>query len=130
MKVRFEHFISREMVKDNQEWLFVFGDNLEQTGFGGQAKEMRGEPNSHGIPTKRKPTNQPDAFFKDRPDEIIAVLDAMSSLLRRATSGQYKGIIWPYAGIGTGLAQLDTKSPGILDIIVTFEQTLDDKFYL
>jgi redox-sensitive bicupin YhaK (pirin superfamily) len=29
--------------------LFVFGDNLRRTGFGGQAAEMRGEPNAVGI---------------------------------------------------------------------------------
>ena len=55
--------ISRAYVRANRDKLFLFGDNLERRGFGGQAAAMRGEPNAVGIPTKKKPSYAGDAFF-------------------------------------------------------------------
>ncbi len=43
----------------------MFGDNLVCRGLGGQAKEMRGEPNAVGYPTKRRPSMTSSAFFDD-----------------------------------------------------------------
>jgi hypothetical protein len=43
----------------------VFGDNGRRIGFGGQAKEMRGEPNAIGVATNWEPSNRPNAFFSD-----------------------------------------------------------------
>lgn len=48
----------------NPKVLYVFGDNLERKGFGGQAYEMRGEPNAFGIATKRLASHYfPDSYF-------------------------------------------------------------------
>lgn len=41
--------IMRRDLLDNQDKLYVFGDNMVRRGFGGQAREMRGEPNAVGI---------------------------------------------------------------------------------
>src|SRR5687768_3383693 len=60
-----EH-ISREMVRGEKDKIFLFGDNLAGRGYGGQAKEMRGEENAIGIPTKKAPSNNPNAFFTDK----------------------------------------------------------------
>jgi hypothetical protein len=49
-----------------RQWItpfYVFGDNGRRIGFGGQAKEMRGEPNAIGVATEWVPTNRPNAFF-------------------------------------------------------------------
>ena len=46
--------------------IFLFGDNLKQAGYGGQAKEMRGEENAVGIPSKKAPSNSPTSFFTDK----------------------------------------------------------------
>ena len=64
-KVEKQKFITREMIRNNPQKLFLYGDNLEQKGYNGQAKEMRGEPNTIGIPTKNKPTMEKDAFLTD-----------------------------------------------------------------
>ncbi len=57
--------ITRQMVREHPDRLFVFGDNLARVGYGGQAREMRDEPNAVGIPTKKLPTMTEGAFFSD-----------------------------------------------------------------
>jgi len=105
------------MLRDEPETLFVFGDNMEQRGFGGQAKEMRGEPNAVGIPTKWKPDMSEQAFFKD--EHLDAVKDRIISAFVRLRNHQLNGgkIVWPQAGIGTGFANLEKSSPKIWALI-------------
>jgi hypothetical protein len=57
--------IYREDLRNNPDFMFLFGDNLQRTGLGGQAKEMRGEFNAIGIATKKSPSLSDDAFFTD-----------------------------------------------------------------
>ena len=54
--------------------VFVFGDNMERCGFGGQAAAMRGEPNAVGVPTKWAPGSAPADFFCDDDLKDLAVL--------------------------------------------------------
>lgn len=101
------------MLRDNPGTLFVFGDNMERVGLGGQAKEMRGEPNAVGIPTKWGPSTKPGAYFKDADfphvqDEIDKGFDR---LVRHVNNGGT--VVWPEDGIGTGLADLPRKAPKI-----------------
>ena len=49
-------WITREELQRHPELIFVFGDNMLRKGFGGQAKEMRGEPNAVGVPVKWRPS--------------------------------------------------------------------------
>ncbi len=65
MPIRREPHITRQMVRAEPEAYWVFGDNLARKGLGGKAREMRGEPNTIGIVTKRAPTMNPEAFFSD-----------------------------------------------------------------
>ncbi len=55
IKPKFEKmdYITREIVRDNPKKIFVFGDNDERDGFGGQAGQMRGEKNSIGIQQRK-----------------------------------------------------------------------------
>lgn len=104
---------SRSYIKLHPDWLFVFGDNLERDGFGGQAAEARGEPNAIGIATKRKPAMDPSAFFidADYDDWFAAEKNTLARLVSSAKCG--RTIIWPLGGIGTGLAQLEKRAPSI-----------------
>lgn len=113
MPVEYRKFILREHLRKEPEKLFVFGDNLERKGFGGQAKEMRGEPNAVGIPTKRKPTMNPDAFFNDSPEDYREWSNHSFKDLNKLWSHSLHGgtIVWPEAGIGTGRAKLKETSP-------------------
>lgn len=102
-------FVTREMLRASPETLFVFGDNLARWGMGGQAKEMRGEDNAVGLPTKRTPYE----FMKDDdlPTVQAVVKDDIAKLRRHLRGGGT--VIWPTAGIGTGLAALGANAPEI-----------------
>ena len=106
-EVKLMHGITRQFVREHSEWCFLFGDNLQRIGFGGQAKEMRGEPNAIGIPVKKKPTMHDDAFFHD--DEFWANARAIDAALDLVPKDGI--VIIPADGIGTGLAQLEYRAP-------------------
>jgi hypothetical protein len=105
--------IARATIRDNPDWLFVFGDNLTGTGYGGQAREARGEPNAIGVPTKRKPTMERDAFFTDADLAIFMVRarQAFSRINAHLLAGGT--VVWPEDGIGTGLADLERSAPEV-----------------
>lgn len=89
--------------------LYVFGDNVKRVGMGGQAREMRGEPNSVGVAT----LYAPGVFYQDDPVSVDAqkrVIDLdMKPLFDHVKKGGL--VVWPSDGIGTGLARLPVASP-------------------
>lgn len=89
---------------------FLFGDNLMRVGYGGQAREMRGEPNAVGIPTKKRPTSDPGAFFSDLEFERNkAAIDRAFDRLAGLAPGSI--VVIPAAGLGTGRADLAARAP-------------------
>ncbi|TNC08749.1 hypothetical protein FF100_28305 [Methylobacterium terricola] len=111
MPIRRETYITRQMLQNEPDTLFVFSDTLIGKGSDGHAQEMRGEPNAVGIPTKKLPTMDPSAFFVDG-DEGFFLLAAEPPFRRLTTHLQAGGIVvWPAAGIGTGAADLQTRAP-------------------
>ncbi len=120
--IEYRAHITRAMLRAEPEKLFVFGDNMHRKGLGGQAKEMRGEPNAVGIPTKVYPGMDNGAFFTNS-DLSVFVNHAVLDYLRLA---RHPGvIIWPADGIGTGLAQLEKRAPKIWHWIENCRQTLE-----
>jgi hypothetical protein len=113
MPVLFMSSITREFVRSHQTWLFVFGDNLEKKGLGGQAREMRGEPNAVGIATKRSPSMNSDAFFSDSDIHNVIVMDAIKNSFRILESHLLSGgvVVIPKNGVGGGLANLPVNAP-------------------
>lgn len=124
MLTRVKH-ITRDMLRAEPNTLFVFGDNMARRGLGGQAREMRGEPNAVGIPTKRAPSMLFEAFFDDSDfDRVAPTIDAeFLRLLQHAERGGK--IIWPAAGIGTGLAELSKRAPLIWRLIEEHRKILE-----
>lgn len=111
-KVERIKFITREYVRENRDKLFLFGDNLERRGFGGQAAAMRGEPNSIGIPTKKSPSYRDDAFFSDEEfEQNKASIDAAFAEIMNAVTDSIRVIVIPSGGLGTGRAQLERRAP-------------------
>ena len=109
-KVTKMEFVTRKYVRANPDKIFLFGDNLLGTGFGGQARTMRGEPNAIGIPTKKKPSNNTDAFFNDAEfEQNKAAIDLAFGRLAGLRDGTE--IVIPSAGLGTGLAKLPDIAP-------------------
>lgn len=111
MPICYIKWITREFVRANPEARFVFGDNLERRGLGGQAKVMRGEPNAIGVATKRAPTMEENAFFADRFDELQTVGKDMSKVIEALL--EKRTVYIPLDGIGSGLSQLPERSPKI-----------------
>lgn len=89
--------------------IFVFGDNMKRYGKRGQAS-IRDYPNAFGVATKRYPSMEAWAFFSDKEDELEFVRNDLRNLYRL---GQEKTIVFPAAGIGTGLADMKNKSPKV-----------------
>lgn len=101
--------IYRADLRNNPEVLFCFGDNAARFGMGGQAKEMRGEPNAIGIATKK---NAYQCYTDADYDEAVATIEADLIQVRDAIFGG-RIIIFPIDGIGTGLAYLEQEAPKI-----------------
>lgn len=111
-KIKVEHvrFITRDYVRANPDKTFLFGDNLDQRGYGGQAAAMRGEPNAVGIPTKKKPSMGPDAFFTDAEfEQNKAAIDRAFATI--AITDSTRVIVIPSDGLGTGRAQMQKRAP-------------------
>lgn len=110
MPVIYQHRIYRSDLVANPSAIYLFGDNEERIGLGGQAAMMRGEPNAVGVCTKATPGARNEFWSDDRLTENCAIIDAD---LARAFAHAKEGgnIVIPSDGLGTGLAQLGTKAP-------------------
>lgn len=118
---RYKGMVIRQFVRDNPAVIFVFGDNAIRRGLGGQAKEMRGEPNTVGVPTKWNPSRVEDAYFDDR-DELgvararVLIQQAFAVIESFLATGH--DVVIPAAGLGTGLAELPTRAPSLHRFII------------
>ena len=105
-------WITRSFVREHRNHIFLFGDNLARRGFGGQAAQMRAEPNAIGIPTKKLPSNAEEAFFTDAEfEQNKAAIDRAFDRLHRMSSTVEQMVVVPNDGLGTGRAQLDKRAP-------------------
>ncbi len=105
-------WITRAFVREHRDRIFLYGDNLARQGFGGQAAAMRGEPNVVGIPTKKLPSNNENAFFTDAEfEQNKAAIDHSFELLSAISLATDQIIVIPANGIGTGRAQLQSRAP-------------------
>ncbi|HQU93093.1 MAG TPA: hypothetical protein PLK77_12385 [Pyrinomonadaceae bacterium] len=105
-------WITRSFVREHRDHIFLFGDNLARRGFGGQAAQMRAEPNAIGIPTKKLPSNVDQAFFTDAEfEQNKTAIDRAFDRLYRMSSTVGQVIVMPAHGLGTGRAQLENRAP-------------------
>jgi len=113
MPVVYQHRIERQDLRDNPGVLYLFGDNVERRGLGGQAKAMRGEPNAVGIRTKLAPHNRDDAFFSEYPGLVARqntwIAEDFEPIFRHLNEGGV--VVVPAEGLGTGLARMRETSP-------------------
>lgn len=109
MPLEFRDWIVRQDLRKEPDKFFVFGDNVRRTGLGGQAKEMRGEPNAIGVATKWFPGRESHDYFSDTKlcqDHVENDLFKIDTLLKAG-----KTIVVPRDGIGTGLSELPQRAP-------------------
>ena len=102
-----QHRIYRADLRANPTVLYVFGDNECRFGLGGQAGEMRGEPNAVGIAT----LYAPGMFWVDAGvnHQSGVIRNDMIPLFRAVLAG--RTVVWPNDGVGSGLADLERASP-------------------
>jgi hypothetical protein len=125
-----QHRIYREDLQANPDILYIFGDNLDREGLGGQAGEMRGEPNAFGIATKRAISHgYPQDYFFDGEEDVKEIINGEFDRLLKTirTDYQYENgggrechyrlICIPLDGIGTGLSRLPETAPKLLEYI-------------
>lgn len=118
MTLRRQSWITRDDLQNNRDVVYIFGDNLERKGLGGQAKEMRGETNAYGIATKCRPDNNAGAFFDDNTPDFHNAVEAGLSFIEGLLEHGYDVVI-PKDGLGTGLSQLPVYAPVLAKYIET-----------
>jgi hypothetical protein len=108
----FPEYYSVSALRAEPEALFIFGDNCERYGKGGQAI-IRSEPNAVGIATKLSPS----AYMTDR--DFLANLSIILHDLQPVNSAlnQGKKVYWPRGGIGTGLSAMPEKCPATFSVL-------------
>ena len=119
MPLVFQNYIHRQDLRENSEVLYLFGDNEVRQGFGGQARECRGEVNAVGIATKKYPDMQEHSFWSD--DEFERVKKILDMDLSRAITHLKNGgiVVCPKNGLGTGLSKLPEKAPKVFQYLVS-----------
>lgn len=108
--------ITREQVV-NSDAIWVFGDNLKRTGYGGQAAVCRGLPNTIGIITKLRPDNKQSAFARDDKffDWVEIIKADIDKIEKRILQGKK---VYIMNGIGTGRARMPETAPKIFEYLV------------
>lgn len=111
MPLILQSFIKRADLTSNPNVVYLFGDNCQRTGLGGQAAEMRGEPNAVGVRTKKAPGRRPSDYFTD--DEydtnVSMIREDLELPMKYLMSGGI--VVWPSSGLGTGLSDLPNRAP-------------------
>jgi len=98
-----------DVMKSNTKF-FVFGDNCERWGKGGQAI-IRDLKNTIGIRTKKKPDNLSSSFFNDSEYESNCQLILEDILTIKEKNVLDIDVVLSKNGYGTGLAKMSEKSP-------------------
>lgn len=108
MTIVFQKMIYRADIQANPDAIYVFGDNPQRAGFGGQAGQCRGELNTIGICTCSGPgaADWSDANAASQCAQIDSDMEPLFKALRDGRT-----IVFPLDGIGTGIADLERRSP-------------------
>jgi hypothetical protein len=101
------NYYTTALLKANPDKIYVFGDNITQTGKGGQAI-IRDEENAFGIPTKVSPNTYEKAYFTDKMYEgAVFLIDTAIEKIK----ADGRTVVFPKDGLGTGLAKMQEKAP-------------------
>lgn len=112
MKTLVSKRFSIDQCRLNFKTLFVFGDNEQRSGMGGQAI-IREQENSIGICTKKAPSMDISSFFTDNElEQNKAIIDEdIVRVKEYAEQIGVRDIAFPQMGLGTGLADMPRKCP-------------------
>ena len=126
----YQKYVNRADLKANPNVIYVFGDNEKRIGHGGQASEMRGEPNTIGVRTKKGPGRRENDYWTD--DEftsnkllITEDFDLIKKVLEKGSI-----VVLPLDGLGTGLSELPKRAPITLRFIQFKIEKLTERYRL
>lgn len=107
-----KEWYTTEQIRKDRNVLFLFGDNAEREGTGGQAKVCRHEPNAVGVITKAKKAHDTDQCYLNDYYLMANILNITRDFGRIINHLKQGGtVIFPADGIGTGLAELEKRAP-------------------
>jgi hypothetical protein len=129
MPLKFVEHYTRSEIQSNRAVLYVFGDNFERKGLGGQAGQARGEPNAVGIATKRRPSREEDAYLTDDDYDKWVAFNVLSCAQIDSHLTRGGVVVWP-TQIGMGRADLQGRAPRILNEIHAWAWSWRDRFGL
>lgn len=111
MPIIYQKWISRADLKANRQILYLFGDNDRRIGLGGQAKEMRGEPNAVGVRTKHDPGGCDPSFYSDKnlAENVEKINQDLEPVREHLKSDGL--VVIPLDGLGTGLSAMPSMCP-------------------
>ena len=109
-------WMDKYLLRDNPDKIYIFGDNEQRYGKGGQAI-IRDEPNAFGIATKKRPSMKEEdgAFFTD--DEFEANKKIIDEDIAKIKADG-RPIVFPEDGIGTGRGDLKNKAPKTYEYLI------------
>jgi hypothetical protein len=119
-------FYSQGAAQRHSNVLFVFGDNLDRVGYGGQAI-IRDMPNAIGVATKRSCSE----YMTGTLDDFEAVVGDLRDIELLADIGQ-RDILLPMnkdgtISLGCGLAELPLRAPHLYGMIQDWFVRLPNK---
>lgn len=92
--------ITKKFLDENPRAVFVFGDNLMRTGYGGAAK-LRDHYHSYGFITKKAPNNNDSSFYKVK-DYVLIFMAELIKLREMVQENPFKTFY--ISQLGSGLA--------------------------
>jgi len=116
MPIHVQHeWYTEEQLDSNPDTYFIFGDNCVRKGRGGQAKVCRDKPNAVGVVTKWTPSHDEEAYFSDNPETLEKILSLIDDDFLKVVDllDAGKNVVFPAAGIGTGISELPTRAPRV-----------------
>jgi hypothetical protein len=106
----FEGNWSTDLVNSNPQKIYIFGDNDQRVGRGGQAV-IRGLDNVIGIRTKKSPSISPRSYYNDNEYDANCQKILEDVILIKSKLLEGNRIVLSKNGYGTGLASLEEKAP-------------------
>ncbi len=108
MKVETTAIFTREIVKENLNKLYIFGENQKQQGsciIGGGQAIIRGLPNTYGLCT----LSAIGEYWTD--DLFLLNVNQINSDIVNIVNLDFPTVVFPVNGLGTGRAKLHVKAP-------------------
>ena len=124
--IEFMDNITRDIVQQNPDKFFVYDENETLEGFGQQSKELRGEPNTIAIITKKNQYNEVDSFFNDNDLEgnKVKINACIREIIQKLKEG--KTVVFPVEVPGNGESKLSEKAPKTHEFLMLTYKALRD----